>query len=163
VAFASKIFKNKNDFPFIKLTMKTNQDMPLTSLNYIKEKIKFIKRKKILILGLSYREGIGDHRSSPSMVLYKKLKKHAAVIHANDPLVDVDSISELKKYVVKQKEKLNYYDVIILCTRHKEYKNFNLKLVSKKTIFIDLNNSIPLKTKKLFEKNNIRLFVLGKN
>ena len=95
--------------------------------------------------------------------MYKKLKKYAAVIHANDPLVDVESTSELKKIVVKQKEKLNYYDVIILCTGHKEYKKFNLKLVSKKTIFIDLNNSIPSKTRKLFKKNNIKLFVLGKN
>ena len=137
--------------------------MPLTSLNYIKEKIKFIQRKKILILGLSYREGIGDHRSSPSIFLYKKLRKYAAVVHANDPLVDVDSTSQIKKYVVKQKKKLNYYDVVILCTRHKKYQNFNFKLVSKKTIFIDLNNTIPLKTRKLFKKNNIRLFVLGKN
>ena len=163
LASVTKIFKNRNDFPFVKLTMKTNQDMPLTSLNYIKEKIKLIKRKKILILGLSYREGVGDYRSSPSIVLYKKLKKYAAIIHANDPLVDVDSTSELKKLVVKQKEKLNYYDVIILCTSHKEYKKFNFKLISKKTIFIDLNNSISNKTKKLFEKNNIKLFVLGKN
>ena len=163
LASVSKIFKYKNNFPFIRLTMKTNQDMPLTSLKYIKEKIKLIKRKKILILGLSYREGVGDYRSSPSIVLYKKLKKYADIIHANDPLVDVNSTIELKKYVVKQKEKLSYYDVIILCTKHKEYKKFNLKLVSKKTIFIDLNNSIPLKTRKLFKKNNIRLFVLGKN
>ena len=163
LASVTKIFKNKNDFPFIKLTMKTNQDMPLTSLDYIKEKIRLIKQKKILILGLSYREGVGDYRSSPSITLYKKLKKFAAVIHANDPLVDVESDRDLKKYVVKQKEKLNYYDVVILCTRHNEYKKFNLKLVSKKTVFIDLNNSIPNKTKKLFEKNNIKLFVLGKN
>ena len=163
LASVTKIFKNKNNFPFIKLTMRINQNMPFTSLNYIKEKIKFIQRKKILILGLSYREGIGDHRSSPSIFLYKKLRKYAAVVHANDPLVDVDSTSQIKKYVVKQKKKLNYYDVVILCTRHKKYKNFNFKLVSKKTIFIDLNNTIPLKTRKLFKKNNIRLFVLGKN
>ena len=163
LASVTKIFKKKNNFPFIKLTMKTNQDMPLTSLDYIKEKIGLIKQKKILILGLSYREGVGDYRSSPSITLYKKLKKNAAVIHANDPLVDIESNQDLKKYVIKQKEKLNYYDVIILCTRHEEYKKFNLKLVSKKTVFIDLNNSIPNKTKKLFEKNNIKLFVLGKN
>ena len=163
LASVTKIFKKKNNFPFIKLTMKTNQDMPLTSLDYIKEKIGLIKQKKILILGLSYREGVGDYRSSPSITLYKKLKKNAAVIHANDPLVDIESNQDLKKYVIKQKEKLNYYDVIILCTKHEEYKKFNLKLVSKKTVFIDLNNSIPNKTKKLFEKNNIKLFVLGKN
>ena len=86
--------------------MRINQNMPFTSLNYIKEKIKFIQRKKILILGLSYREGIGDHRSSPSIFLYKKLRKYAAVVHANDPLVDIDSTSQIKKYVVKQKKKI---------------------------------------------------------
>ena len=157
------IFKNKNNFPFIKLTMETNQNMPSTSINYIKEKIKLTKKTKILILGLSYREGVGDYRSSPSLVLYKKLKKYGAVIHANDPLVDINSINELKKNIIKQKEKISYYDAVILCTQHKEYKNFNLKMVRKKTVFIDLNNTIPNKIKKLFEKNKIKLFTLGKN
>lgn len=159
----SKIFKGKINFPFIEQTMKTNRDMPLTSLKYIKEKIKSIEGKKILILGLSYREGIGDCRSSPSIILYRKLKKYTNIIHANDPLVDINLSNNLNKFIVKQKKKLNYYDIVILCTKHKEYNKFNLDLVSKKTIFIDLNNTIGLKTKKLFEKNDIKLFVLGKN
>ena len=66
-------------------------------------------------------------------------------------------------YPVSNVEKLNYYDLIILCTKHDEYKKISLKSVSKKTIFIDLNNSISTKTRKLFEKNNIQLFILGKN
>ena len=92
--------------------METNQNMPSTSINYIKEKIKLTKKTKILILGLSYREGVGDYRSSPSLVLYKKLKKYGAVIHANDPLVDINSINELKKNIIKFREdELHHKDI----------------------------------------------------
>ena len=110
--------------------MKTNRNMPLTSINYIKEKIGTIKNKKILILGLSYREGIGDYRSSPSLFLAKKLKKFGGKIFANDPLVNIEENQELKK-IFKKEKKFNKYDVIIFCTPHRNYNNINFKLFKK--------------------------------
>ena len=102
VASAKTIFKKRNNFPFINLTMKTNQNMPNTSLDYIKEKVKQIKNKKILILGLSYREGIGDYRSSPSMVLIKKLKSFVASICVEDPLIYNLNETEFKNIYEQQ-------------------------------------------------------------
>ena len=46
-----------------------------TSLDFIKKNVK-IKNKKILILGVSYKEDIFDLRLSPSMSLVKGLMKY---------------------------------------------------------------------------------------
>ena len=162
IASAKKIFKNKNQFPFIQLTMKTNQGMPSTSVAYIKEKIKFIKNKKILLLGLSYKEGVADYRSSPSLVLYKKLKNAGARVFAEDPLIKINEEKGLD-VVANLKKKLSFYDAIILSTPHKEFNRLNFRTISKKTIVIDLNNVLSKKKKQLIEKLNIKMFTLGMN
>ena len=159
---AKKIFKSELKFPFIKLTMKTNRSMPFTSLEYIKKKIGIIKNKKILIFGLSYKEGIGDYRSSPSLFLYKKLEKLGAKLFVDDPLIDIGMNKELKK-IFDKKNKYNKYDAIIFCTAHHNYNNLNLKIFSKKTVIIDLNNILSDKNKIKFKKLKIKLFTLGIN
>lgn len=162
IASAKKIFKGKSKFPFVELTMKTNRNMPYTSINYIKEKIGKINNKKILILGLSYREGIGDLRSSPSLFLYKKLKNLGGKIFVDDPLINKEEKQKFNK-IFKKKRKSHQYDAVIFCTPHREYNNLNFKLISKKTAVIDLNNVLSDRNKKKLIKLKIKLFTLGKN
>ena len=162
ITSAKKIFKSDTKFPFVELTMKTNRNMPFTSIDYIKEKVGIIKSKKILILGLSYREGIGDYRSSPSLFLSKKLKNLGGKIFVDDPLVDIEENQELRR-IFNQKNKSNKYDVIIFCTPHHNYNNLNLRLFSKKSVVVDLNNVLSDKNQKKFKKLKIKLFTLGKN
>ena len=69
----------------------------------------------------------------------------------------------LSKILIHRENIDNIVGHVSLMDMFKEYKNFNLKMVKKKTVFIDLNNTIPNKIKKLFEKNKIKLFTLGKN
>lgn len=158
-----KIFKKKINFPFVKLTMKTNQNMPITSVDYIKDKVKKIKNKKILILGLSYREGIGDFRNSPSFDLYSQLEKLGAKIQVNDVFLKDIHITQEKINFTEQKYNLRKYDIIIYCTPHKEYKKINLNNFSKDTIIFDLNNCIPDQKKNMMNKKKIKVFTLGVN
>tara|TARA_B100000029_G_scaffold479682_1_gene526981 strand:+ start:949 stop:2325 length:1377 start_codon:yes stop_codon:yes gene_type:complete len=158
----NKIFKKKLNFPFVNLTMKTNKNMPKTSVQYIKEKSKKIKSKKVLILGLSYREGIGDFRSSPSLVLYKQLKKLGAKIEVNDVFLKEKTDKKVKIKFTKQKFEFNRYDIVIFCTPHKEYKKLNLNKFKKKSIIFDLNNCIPIQKKKRMI-NRLNIFTLGMN
>ena len=75
ITSTKRIFKKSIIFPFVNLTMRTNNSMPMTSLDFIRDKVKTLKGKKVLILGLSYKEGVGDLRNSPSLILYRKLEK----------------------------------------------------------------------------------------
>ena len=47
-----------------------------------------IAAANILVLGASYREGVGDTRYSGSEVLIRKLVEMGAEIHVHDPYVD---------------------------------------------------------------------------
>ena len=69
---------------------------------------------------------------------------------------------ELKK-IFDKKNKYNKYDAIIFCTAHHNYNNLNLKIFSKKTVIIDLNNILSDKNKIKFKKLKIKLFTLGIN
>jgi len=162
ITSAKKIFKKSITFPFVNLTMRTNNSMPLTSLDLIRDKVKTLKGKKVLILGLSYKEGIGDLRNSPSLILYKKLEKLGAKVYAHDHLTDSFQKKRFK-YVDSKKLRFKKYNVVIFCTPHKMYNNFNFKKIAKKIIFFDLNNVISEKNQNIIIKRKLNFFILGKN
>ena len=47
-----------------------------------------LKGVKILLLGVTYKEDIGDTRNSPSELFFKKMLSMGAKVEAHDPLVD---------------------------------------------------------------------------
>ena len=152
---------NKLTFPHTKSAIKINRNMPLATF----EKIDFnfskkLKNKKILILGVSYKEGVADTRKSPTSILYEKLKKKGAIVDLHDPMVNYWSE---KKITIKNKiPNFNNYNAIILTTKHDEYNkiNFEKRIRPKKNILIlDTANII----KKKFRSNfKIKFISIGK-
>ena len=68
-----KIFKKNTSFPITNSSIKINRNMIFSSLEFIKNKIKNLKNKKILILGAAYKDNVSDIRESPSITLFKEL------------------------------------------------------------------------------------------
>ena len=66
--------------------MSINSKMVNTSIRFIKQKIKIFKNKKILQIGISYKEDVDDIRFSPSLELALKLKKMGAILEIYDTL-----------------------------------------------------------------------------
>ena len=87
---AKEIFGLCNhDFPYSSQAVEVNRVMPLVTLERLKKFFNgSIKGKKILLLGVSYREDVGDTRYSPSEVFYLKAKKEGAEVIPHDPLVE---------------------------------------------------------------------------
>lgn len=48
---------------------------------------KFTKGSKILLIGMSYKKDVGDLRESPSIEVYKQLKKMGAIVEFYDPYI----------------------------------------------------------------------------
>ena len=143
--------KNKNiSFPFSELALKVNKKMTGNSLNLIKEKFKkSLNNKKILIVGMGYKNDVGDLRNSPSLNLINQLKKLNPKLFFYDPLVS-DQFKDIRKV-----EKINgFYDIVLLCVKHQSFKNFSFLKFNKmkKTIFFDLNNVLNLKELKKINK-----------
>ena len=154
---AKLFFKKKIDFPFIKLSSRINNNMPNSSFSLIKEKIKNLKNKKILIMGLSYKEDIDDTRNSASIILYKKLIKKGSKITFHDPLVN-----EKENITHKEIPKFEKFDLIAFCVKHKDYKKISLADFSRKPVYFDLNNVLEEKKINYMKRKNYKLFILGR-
>ena len=127
-----------------------------TSLDFIKKNVK-IKNKKILILGVSYKEDIFDLRLSPSMNLVKGLMKYTRKVFLYDPFLEINNNSKFLNKIPAFKK----FDIIIFSNAHEQIKNISFKQFEKKVYYFDLNNVLSYKMINRIRDNKIKLKVLG--
>ncbi len=152
---------NKLKFPHTKSAIRINKSMPLATFEKLNSNFSNkIKNKKILILGVSYKDGVADTRRTPTKTLYDKLKKKGAIVDFHDPLV---KYWPEKKIEIKNKiPDFNNYNALILATKHKEYKKINFKKkikYKKKILILDTVNIVKEKFNSNFK---IKLISIGK-
>lgn len=108
------------DFPFCTMAVRTNNVMPLVSLDKIEETLGGnLKEKKILVLGVSYRQDVGDTRYSPTEIFVKEAIKRGAKITCHDPLVDYWHDMNMK--VLHEIPSFEGYDAVVFTVQHKQY------------------------------------------
>ena len=91
---------------------KLNESIPTHIVNNIKEIMGNLFDKKIAVLGIAFKGGSDDLRNSPSVKLVDILKTTGAKIHVHDPHVkDTETLEKV----------LNYPDIVIIATNHKEF------------------------------------------
>tara|TARA_B110000444_G_scaffold261017_1_gene310496 strand:+ start:5472 stop:6824 length:1353 start_codon:yes stop_codon:yes gene_type:complete len=76
--------------------------------------------RKALLLGWSYKPGIGDTRGSPSEFLAHSLISLGFNIHVWDPYVSPEDFS-MKIHQIKHYSDDKNYDIVILATAHEEF------------------------------------------
>ena len=76
---------------FIELAGKVNKQMPYFCLEKIEralnEAAKPVKNSRILILGVSYKGGVGDLRESPALKIIELLRERGGDVSYHDPFV----------------------------------------------------------------------------
>lgn len=76
---------------FIELAGKVNQQMPYFCVEKIEEALNDAERSvrgaKVLVLGVSYKPGVGDIRESPALKIIKLLQARGADVRYHDPYV----------------------------------------------------------------------------
>lgn len=129
---AKEIFGLENmDFPFSTQAVKVNNAMPLVSLDKIEASLGgSLQGKKLLILGVSYRQDVGDTRYSPTEIFAEEAKLRGAVVEYQDPLVDY--WYEMDAQVMTDIPVFNEYDAVVFTVQHKQYKEINFTELSLK-------------------------------
>ena len=108
-----------------------NDKMPLYAFEYLRSQYpENLEGKKVLLLGVSYLNDVGDTRYTPVEGIYEQLQEEGADIHLHDP--HVLYWEEKDRWVSQQLEELlqQDYDIIAITTGHKEYRN-NPELISR--------------------------------
>jgi UDP-N-acetyl-D-glucosamine dehydrogenase len=122
---------------FLSLARSINENMPAYSVDKMEEALiensyGKLENKVIAILGLSYKQNVGDDRESPAYAVIAELEKRGANVKTYDPYIESSSTSSLN-------EVLEGVDAAILVTAHDEFKLDGI-LNSKIKIFLDGRN-----------------------
>jgi UDP-N-acetyl-D-glucosamine dehydrogenase len=105
---------------FIELAGKVNQTQPAFCVERIERALndagKPVKGSRILILGVSYKAGIGDVRESPALKIARRLIELGGEVSYHDP--HVPSLAELGLASVDLSEGLRTTDLATIVTAH---------------------------------------------
>ena len=114
--------------------------MPKFSVEKLNSKVS-IQDKKVLIMGLGYREDIKETFLAPTIELIKELKKLNCEIFIEDYLF---SSSEIEKYGAKKYDAFSQdeeFEAVILSTYHSKYSDFDFSKLKTK-IILDGRNKL---------------------
>lgn len=131
-----------------------NDNMPLHMLTLIQdalnEREKPLKNSKIVVLGFSYKENVGDPRESPAKTLAKNLKWKGADVVVVDPYIK--EINE--KFGVLNNnfdEAIDGADVMVLITSHDKFKTIDFGNVKKL-----MNTPIIVDGRRIYDPDELR-------
>jgi UDP-N-acetyl-D-glucosamine dehydrogenase len=113
--------REHNFYPeFIELAGKINQSQPSYCVERIERALndagKPVKGSKVLILGVSYKAGVGDIRESPALKIVQLLRDLGGVVSYHDP--HVAELADLDLASVDLTEALAEADLAAIVTAH---------------------------------------------
>ncbi len=107
---------------FIELAGKVNQTQPAFCVERIERALndagKPVKDSRILLLGVSYKAGVGDTRESPALKIARRLREFGGEVSYHDP--HVAELAELGLASVDLTPALASSDVVAIVTAHPE-------------------------------------------
>jgi UDP-N-acetyl-D-galactosamine dehydrogenase len=102
---------------------------------------KVIKRSKVLIMGLTYKENVRDTRESPARGIIKELKGYGIKVYGYDPLVE-DIKAEFGIEAIADIKNASNIDCIILAVAHDAFKEITLRelkeIMNESPILVDV-------------------------
>jgi len=141
----------------IKLSRETNDSMPYYMVNKIDKLLSNVQgKKKVTLLGITYKPNIDDMRESPIVQLIELLEEKSYEISIFDPYV------KEYKYLEKDiKTACTNSDLVALAVNHNEFKMLPLKDMKSKmrgNLILDTRNYLD---RKLVEDNGFNYELLG--
>ena len=138
---------------FIELAGKINQYMPYHCAERVEQALndvsKPVKGSQILILGASYKGGVGDIRESPALRIIEVLTSRGGIVSYHDDYVP--SLPSFGLESVSLDEAVAEADAVVLVTAHPEVDH--MAVAASSSLFIDLRGV----TRGLQVENLVRL------
>lgn len=138
------LYQNEYGLPFSLEALKINKSMPLHTYQLIQNK-RSLKNTSVLLMGISYREDVGDTRFAPSQTLAQALLQDEAKLSYWDSFVpEWRELPEVKALENLPTNAPLPHDIVVLVSRHQE----NLKreashwcsLIKKGALVVDTFN-----------------------
>lgn len=131
----------ESDFPFCRQAVALNDAMPLVSLDKVQAKLGgAVANRRILLLGISYRQDVGDTRRSPSEIFAREAIRRGARLVCHDPLVRY--WPELEMEIPREIPQAAGFDAAVFAVPHREYRTLDIArwLDGATPLIFDANN-----------------------
>ncbi|ELZ10009.1 nucleotide sugar dehydrogenase [Natrialba aegyptia] len=102
-------------------------DLTIKALNQCH---KTLRDSRVLVLGLSYKPGVGDLRSSKVSKVVDTLNEYDIHLEGFDPIANPDAASETFDLQVQENLSFEDFDAIVLATPHDEFTTLDLPAVA---------------------------------
>ena len=90
-----------------------------------------IKRAKVLVLGITFKENCPDVRNSKVVDVVKALKDYDLEVNVFDPMAKSSEVEHEYGITLLSQVSQNMYDAVILAVAHKEFENIEYQKISK--------------------------------
>ena len=163
-AAATQIFGNESlEFPFSELAMQINQAMPKHTVERLENMLDgSCKDNVVLVLGVSYRQDIGDTRYSPVETLVRALEVRGAHVTGFDPFVR--RWIEMDRLLPVRMPEAGLFDAVIIATPHREFFNLNFLewLDGARPVILDTANVIGCDERRRCREIGVRIESVGR-
>ena len=123
---ASELWETPMEFPFSTAAVRTNDQAPLVALDRVRSLLGgSLAGKKLLLLGISYRQDVGDTRYSPSETFVRAALAAGAEVEAHDPLVE--HWEEMARAVPAAIPAAAGFDAVVFAVPHDEYRTLSMR------------------------------------
>jgi UDP-N-acetyl-D-glucosamine dehydrogenase len=148
------------DFSFSTRAVEVNEVMPLVTLDKLEEFLGSLKGKRVLLLGISYRQGVGDTRYSPSETFVVEAGERGAEVVAHDPLVNNWSGRE----VASDLPPAAGFDAVVFAVPHAEYVALDTEawLGEARPLVLDANNVLSADRLRSLARAGCRVWSIGR-
>ena len=161
---SNQLFKNNNtNFPLSGMAVEINSKMPKHTFNKVKDNLKNLNNfSKVLILGMSYRDQVGDLRYSASIELAKMFTRKNISVFSHDPMIKDELPREFN--FLRDLPDASDFDAIIFAVAHNFYKELNLKkwLLGYRGFILDSNNILSDDQINVLKKLKIFFKIVGR-
>lgn len=136
---ADMLYGAEYGLPFSLEALRVNDKMPLHTVELIRSR-RELTNVRIAVLGVSYREDVGDTRFSPTEVFYEAIKPYGVQAVFHDPYVE-GWPEQPRAEFISSVEEIGKSEIVVLATRHAEYVNRSaeewIRLSAPGTLFVD--------------------------
>ncbi|MDQ2051481.1 nucleotide sugar dehydrogenase [Natronolimnohabitans sp. A-GB9] len=106
---------------------------------------KTLRESRVLVLGLSYKPGVGDIRSSKVADVVDRLEEYDIDVAGFDPFADDETVRDAFGIEVQETLSFEGFDAVVLATPHAEFERLDLEAVAAELdshpALIDVNGS----------------------
>ena len=160
---ARDLFGFEQAFPFASLAVSVNQNAPKRALRRLRGLLQDrLLGRQLLLLGVSYRDGVADTRRSPSQIFVEAAVAEGAKVLVHDPLVEY--WDELDLPVPRDLPRPDGLDAVVLAVPHPEYREFDFAswVGDAQPVFLDAFGVLSAEARQALRTKGCRVESIGR-